>query len=326
MATGRRARGRKGKLEQAEESRPLPRLPEMLSAYLAPENLEDEVVRELDRVVHQHGRLVIAKGPVQESLWAQDTWLDTQLTTIESIGDAARILKGVQRNWVGYAHGHHRRSTLIEQKLPKVKSREFEFPVDVPTSPLGAYTLLDRNTLLYSATRSSPFPHGEIHFAETREPPSRAYRKLWEVFTRLGVQPSEGQRCIDMGASPGGWTWVLAELGANVRAVDKAPLAPNVVARSNVKVSQVSAFSLDPKTADRYDWFFSDVICEPKRLLAMVRRWLDADAADNFVCSVKFRGETDTTTVEALRAIPGARLMHLWHNRHELTWVRLGAQ
>ena len=26
----------------------------------------------------------------------------------------------------------------------------------------------------------------------------------------------------------------------------------------------------------------------------------------------------------AVAAIPGARLMHLHHNKHELTWVRLG--
>ena len=155
------------------------------------------------------------------------------------------------------------------------------------------------------------------------EPPSRAYRKLWEAFTRIGTHPEAGSRCIDMGASPGGWTWVLARLGTNVRAVDKAPLDPSVTALSNVKVSQVSAFSLDPRDVEPYDWFFSDVICEPKRLLSMIRRWLDAGAAERFVCSVKFRGETDHGIVRELAAIEGSRLMHLWHNRHELTWVRL---
>lgn len=302
---------------------PVPSLPEELTAYLAPPNLEDEVAHEVGDVVHRHGRLILARGAPRPSVWAQDVWLDTRIARVESIGDAARTLKALQRNWFGYVHTHHRRSALLEEKLPKVRMREHAFPLEIPRSPLGAYTLLDRNTLLHSPTRSSPFPNGELHFVETPEPPSRAYRKLWEAFTRIGQMPESGSRCIDMGASPGGWTWVLAKLGANVRAVDKAPLAPEVVALPNVKVSQVSAFSLDPREHEPYDWFFSDVICEPRRLLTMIRRWLDAEAATRFVCSVKFRGATDHAIVDELAGIEGSKLMHLWHNRHELTWVRL---
>ncbi len=65
-------------------------------------------------------------------------------------------------------------------------------------------------------------------------PPSRAYLKLWEALVRFGRWPAPGDRCLDLGASPGGWTWVLAKLGANVTAVDKAPLAPAVAAMPGV--------------------------------------------------------------------------------------------
>jgi hypothetical protein len=41
------------------------------------------------------------------------------------------------------------------------------------------------------------------------------------------------------------------------------------------------------------------------------------------VCTVKFQGETDFPAIAELAAIPGARLMHLSHNKHELTFVRL---
>ena len=39
---------------------------------------------------------------------------------------------------------------------------------------------------------------------------------------------------------------------------------------------------------------------------------------------MKFQGETDHAAAEAFAAIPGAALMHLWHNKHELTfaWAR----
>ena len=36
---------------------------------------------------------------------------------------------------------------------------------------------------------------------------------------------------------------------------------------------------------------------------------------------MKFQGETDHATAEALAAIDGARLMHLFHNKHELTFL-----
>jgi 23S rRNA (cytidine2498-2'-O)-methyltransferase len=54
-----------------------------------------------------------------------------------------------------------------------------------------------------------------------------------------------------------------------------------------------------------------------------VRRWLDSGLARRFVCTIKFQGATDHATARDFAAIPGSRLMHLHHNKHELTWVKL---
>jgi 23S rRNA (cytidine2498-2'-O)-methyltransferase len=259
-------------------------------------------------------------------VWAQDVWFAPQHQTIASINDAAKVLRAVQRNWVAYGEGHQRRLALLKESLPPIKARAWSFPSPLPDAALGAYTLLSRDRLLFSATRQSPFAHGEIEFAEDREgPPSRAYRKLWEVFTLLQQQPQHGERCVDMGASPGGWTWVLAKLGANVTSVDKAPLTPEVAALPNVHCVVGSAFAVRPEDYAQapFDWFFSDVICYPARLLTMVQAWMAVGAAKRFVCTLKFQGETDHTTVAAFAAIPGSRLLHLAHNRHELTWLKL---
>jgi 23S rRNA (cytidine2498-2'-O)-methyltransferase len=139
--------------------------------------------------------------------------------------------------------------------------------------------------------------------------------------TRLGRHPAPGARCLDLGASPGGWTWALAQLGAAVTAVDKAPLEPRVLAMPGVAWRQDSAFALEPEPVE---WLFSDVICYPPRLLALVRRWLPL--ATNIVCSVKFQGPTDHAIVAEFAAIPGAILFHGAHNKHELTFARLGAR
>jgi 23S rRNA (cytidine2498-2'-O)-methyltransferase len=41
----------------------------------------------------------------------------------------------------------------------------------------------------------------------------------------------------------------------------------------------------------------------------------------NFVCTLKFQGATDHDTIAAFAAIPGSRLFHAHHNKHELTWT-----
>lgn len=297
----------------------------MSTAYLAADGFVDELVTELGEVEAVHERLVLAAGPPRPAAWAQNVWLAPERLPIASIGDAARQLRARGRNWAGYSFAHHRRAALIEGELPHVSARPLVFPSAPPSAPMGGFTLLEPGLLLASAATSSPFRHGEVSFVEDHQrPPSRAYLKLWEAFTRLGVRPAPGERCLDLGASPGGWTWVLAELGARVIAVDKAALDPRIASRPEVEVRRESAFGLDPAAIGDVDWLLSDVICYPARLLELIRRWMASGRARRFVCTVKFQAETDHATARALAAIPGAELVHLHHNRHELTFLHLG--
>ena len=294
-----------------------------LTGYLAPEGFTDDLVKEIgDAVREVHGRLVLADGAERTVAWAANVWRAPLLLPIASIGEGAGKLRAIQRNWAHYSHAHHRRSALIAERLPKVSARPLAFGTAPPAARLGSWTLLAPDTLLAAADCSSPFPHGEAQFVEDRESsPSRAYLKLWEVFTRLGVRPAPGELCLDLGASPGGWTWVLASLGAHVISVDKAALDPRVAAMPGVEARQTSAFGLDPRTVPPVDWLCSDVICYPARLLALVERWLASGTARRYVCSVKFPGETDFAVNNAFKAFPGSQLEHLHYNKHELTWV-----
>ena len=294
------------------------------TAYLAAEGYIDDLVEELGEVRSLHGRLAIADGPPRPAAWAANVWFDPQVVPITSIGEGAKALRAIQRNWALYSWEHHRRAALIEAKLPPVRPKPVAFPSETPKAPLGSWTLLDPNTILAAARCSSPFRHGEVEFIENKTaPPNRAYLKLWEALTLLETRPGSGDTCVDLGASPGGWTWVLHETGARVIAVDKAPLAPSVASLPRVESRQESAFALDPKGIGPVDWLFSDVICYPQRLLTLVQRWLAAGAARRFVCTIKFQGKTDHAVAREFAAIPGSRLMHLHHNKHELTWIRL---
>ena len=129
---------------------------------------------------------------------------------------------------------------------------------------------------------------------------------------------------MDAGASPGGWTWALAGLGAEVLAIDRADLEPRIAALPKVKTMRHDAFTLRPEDIGRVDWLFSDVICYPPALFEWVSKWLDSGLARNFVCTIKMQGEGfDKATTDRFAAIPGSRVLHLWHNRHELCWINL---
>lgn len=152
---------------------------------------------------------------------------------------------------------------------------------------------------------------------------SRAAFKLAYLADRFPIFRS-GDRVLDLGAAPGGWTFVIASLGARVTAIDKAPLAENVAAMPGVTWREGSAFAVAPTPVD---WLVCDVIAYPDRLLALVTRWIAAGAPRRIVCTLKFQGETDHDAAAAFAAIPGAQVVHLFHNKHELTflWRRIRA-
>ena len=90
-----------------------------------------------------------------------------------------------------------------------------------------------------------------------------------------------------------------------------------------VELRQASAFSIEPAILGPVDWLFSDVICYPTRLLSLVERWLATGLARNLLCTIKFQGATDHEAARRFATIPKSRLVHLHHNKHELTWIRL---
>jgi 23S rRNA (cytidine2498-2'-O)-methyltransferase len=293
-----------------------------LTGYLAAVGFLPELQQELGAAVTEtNGRLVLAGGSPQAVAWALNVWFDPMHIPISSITDAAKKLRAIQRNWALYSCAQHRRAALIAQKLPKVSAKPLVFGEVAPRAPLGSWSLIAPDMVLASPACARPFPNGEARFVEDRTAPSRAYLKLWELFTLLGVRPQPGALCVDLGASPGGWTWVLQRLGARVISVDKAPLDPRLAKLAGILERRQSAFALEPQAIGPVDWLFCDVVCYPKRMLGLVHKWLKAGTVGRLVCTLKFQGETDLEAMRAFAAIPDSRLLHLHHNKHELTFI-----
>ena len=257
--------------------------------------------------------------------WTRNVWLEPFLLEFDSISQAAKALRSIQRNWAPYPSRLHRRMALIAEALPPLPLKPKTFPFALPTSPMGSFTLLDEHLLLGSAVCSSPFPNGEFSFVEDKiGPPSRAYRKLWEALLYAGSMPRPGDLCVDAGASPGGWTWALARLGAKVIAIDRADLDETVAALPGVNCVKHDAFTLRPDDIGPVEWLCSDVICYPEALFDWVSSWRDSGLAKNFICTIKMQGPSfDKATTDKFAAIPGSKVIHLWHNRHELTWINV---
>ena len=263
--------------------------------------------------------------------FASTTYLEPFKFSFNSIGEAATTLKSIQRNWSPYQYQLFRRASLIQDKLPYINLKERTFPLNIPSSSMGCYTLIDEHTIIASALTSSPLPAGRLRFVEDHEnPPSRAYLKIQESLSLFkyyfGIDfPKAEDKCFEAGACPGGWTWVLVGLGAKVFAVDRAELAPELMKNPLVTFQAHDAFTLKPEELGSFDWIFSDVICYPERLLDWVNMWLESGKVRNMICTIKMQGEIDYDLVSRFAQIPNSKVVHLNYNKHELTWLHHSA-
>lgn len=296
-----------------------------LKAFLAFEGFEKELSEELlflrQKILHQQDRLFLIEGEAKP-VWAQVSLQDPVFLTINSITDGAKKLKALHPFWAHWSQEHFRRAELIQEQLPRVNQKPLDFLNGILTRETGFWSLVEKNLILAGAHTHNPFPCGEFQFAEDKvNPPSRAYLKLWELFTVHGVKPKVGSKVIDFGSSPGGWTWVLQKAGCNVISIDRSPLAPSLQNLKGIEFIQRNAFTLSPQDLGPVDWFFSDIICYPEKLLELVQAWMKSGLCKNFVCTIKYQGETDFKTTEQFQKIPGSKVVHLLHNKHEVTWI-----
>jgi 23S rRNA (cytidine2498-2'-O)-methyltransferase len=160
--------------------------------------------------------------------------------------------------------------------------------------------------------------------------PSRAARKVEEALAWLGVAPGPGELCVDLGAAPGGWTYVLAERRARVIAVDPAKLRPDILARRNVQHVQESAFTFTPN--EHVDWLFCDMAWRPLEVAALLAKWGRKRWARILVANIKLPMTRKAELLARVRAIleregewRHVRAKQLYHDRDEITLSALKA-
>lgn len=145
----------------------------------------------------------------------------------------------------------------------------------------------------------SAFPEGAVPVAVDKGAPSRAFAKLVEAEQRLGHVIGKGETCVDLGASPGSWSYVAIHRGARVIAVDRAELRTDLMRDPKLHFHCGDAFKF--RTEARVDWLLCDVIATPQRSMDLLLEWLREGRMKSFVVSLKFIGSTEYRLIDQLK-------------------------
>ena len=181
---------------------------------------------------------------------------------------------------------------------------------------------------------SAPWPLGIPRLKFPTGAPSRSILKLEEAFLtffdrdEISEVLRNGMRAVDLGASPGGWTWYLVKKQLFVTAVDNGAIAPELIATGMVEHVKADAFKYFPRQT--VDWLVCDVIEQPSRIAALIGEWLEKGLTRHVVFNLKLPMKNCLQEVQScLKILSGplrkhglkARAKQLYHDRREVTVI-----
>jgi len=178
---------------------------------------------------------------------------------------------------------------------------------------------------------SAPWPLGIPRLKLLPDAPSRSALKLEEAFLTL-LSPEErqarvqpGMRAADLGAAPGGWTWVLTREHLQVTSVDNGPLRPHVLDTGLVEHLRADGFHWKPEKP--LDWMVCDMVEQPRRVAERMATWFREgwcrQAVFNLKLPMKKRWDETRLCLDLFQEQAGRDLLlrakQLYHDREEIT-------
>lgn len=176
--------------------------------------------------------------------------------------------------------------------------------------------------------------NGILRLKFPREAPSRSVLKLDEALQVLlsaaereqALRP--GMRAVDLGAAPGGWTWLMTQHSIRVVAVDNGPMQAALLDSGLVEHRREDGFRYRP--AKPVDWLLCDMVEQPQRIAALMGDWLLSGACRRALFNLKLpMKKRYASLLECLEGLEGrldeAGLVHqllckqLYHDREEVT-------
>ena len=178
---------------------------------------------------------------------------------------------------------------------------------------------------------SAPWPLGIPRLKLHADAPSRSALKLEEAVLALLDERERahllrgGMHAADLGAAPGGWTWVLTRHGVHVTAVDNGPLRPHVLDTGLVTHLRADGFRWQPPQT--LDWMVCDMVEQPIRVAARMAEWFAGgwcrQAIFNLKLPMKKRWLETQRCLDLFKTQAGPlaalRARQLYHDREEIT-------
>lgn len=178
---------------------------------------------------------------------------------------------------------------------------------------------------------SSPWPLGIPRLKLHADAPSRSALKLEEAFLVLldDAQRASwlraGMTAADLGAAPGGWSWVLARRGVYVAAIDNGPMRRQVIDTGLVDHQRADGFLWRPRRT--LDWLVCDMVEQPSRVARRMGEWFREGwcrrAIFNLKLPMKKRWQETRLCLNLFLETAGAplatRARQLYHDREEVT-------
>jgi 23S rRNA (cytidine2498-2'-O)-methyltransferase len=136
-----------------------------------------------------------------------------------------------------------------------------------------------------------PWPTGIPRFKSYAKAPSRSTLKLEEALAVFkaksgnGNLVTSGMTAVDLGAAPGGWTFLLVRLGCFVTAIDNGALDQTLLASGMVDHFCEDAFKFKPDKP--VDWLVCDMIEQPQKVAKLVGKWFELGWCNKAIVNLK---------------------------------------
>ena len=287
------------------------------------QELEKELLVKKIKVFLKTEKLFLIAPTEENIIWAQDHWRDCA----SALPDKELQQKLKDLNIFAY-HYKTEKNKAVESLLGRLKhipEKRIKFPVTKKFSFKYYVWTTYEDVVIYSLAPEKNYPVGWHEFEEDKDfPPNRAYLKLWEIFATQDLKIKPDDCAIEIGAAPGGWSWVLSQYFKKVYTFDRADLDPKVKKIKNIQHIIGDAFKINPDEYTDCTWFFSDLICTPEKIHETIEFWLAHSRVKNFICTIKFKGDTPFEVIDKLLKIHDSKIVRLYHNKNEVTWIRQG--
>jgi 23S rRNA (cytidine2498-2'-O)-methyltransferase len=134
-----------------------------------------------------------------------------------------------------------------------------------------------------------------------------------------------GMSAADLGAAPGGWSWVLARHHVRVAAIDNGPLAQSALDTGLIDAIRADGFTWQPPKP--LDWMVCDMVEGPRKVASRLALWFAQGwckrAIFNLKLPMKKRWDETRLCLDLFAQKAGMdldiRAKQLYHDREEIT-------